>query len=316
MKPEREAILTILLIFCLTQLIGVYAGVQIFNVTQTNPELEKTFNVSPAPKSDISNTFFYLGAVLLGAVVMVLTIKFYKGKFMFKFLELIIVGNGAAVVGFAVLLFFFSLEFAIGGGILIGIVAALIRFSREEKIVRNTAAILASAGIGAMFGYSLGFVPAVLFAVALSFYDFFAVFIAKHMITFAQHFSAKNLSFSVVAASGKDKKIEIPVEKAKSMGMQVTDDEMKSGKKKIETKQVHLELGTGDLVIPLVLAVSALPVYGLLGSYMIIMSSLVGLLFVLSEVMKKKRFLPALPYLIIPCLIMIFILHLLQNKGF
>jgi len=115
------------------------------------------------------------------------------------------------------------------------------------------------------------------------------------MVTFAKHFSAKNLSFSVVASAGKEKEITVPVKEAKEYGMNITQNDVKRGKVEIKAKEFHLELGTGDLVIPLVLSVSAYPVFGLIGSIMIILAGLVGLTVVLKEVTQKHNFQPALP---------------------
>ena len=312
MAFSSKVLFTIILIFFATQVIGLYTGITVIDITSRNPELENSFNVAPAPRGDMVNTGIFFLGVVLGAVFMIFFIKWYKGKFLFKVLEFVIVSSGTSTVFFSFFIpFNVGIDYAFVLGISLGLLFAIVRFLREETIIRNSAAVLASAGIGAMFGYSIGLFPAIVLSIALAFYDIFAVFIAKYMVTFAKHFSAKNLSFSVVASAGKEKEITVPIKEAKDYGMNITQKDVKRGKVEIKTKEFHLELGTGDLVIPLVLSVSAYPVFGLIGSIMIILAGLAGLTVVLKEVTQKHNFQPALPYIVTPCLIVITILFML-----
>ncbi len=286
-----------LLIFIITQMLGLYTGVTLTLLSIEHPELEETFNVAPAPRGDMFNTLFFFVGVLLGAGVMLLVIRFYKGKLMFKFLEFAVVCMGSSIVIFSLVLVL-GIDTALVIGLLCGVIIAVLRFIMDQAIVRNSAAVLASAGLGAVIGYSIGLVPAVIFGILLAIYDIFAVFIAKFMIKFAQHFSGRNLSFSVVASSGKYKSMTMPVQKAEQVGMKVTPEEMKKGSKQIKVKEVHLELGTGDLVIPLVLCVATFQSLGMLAALMVMVGSVIGLGTVLVHVLTRKSFMPALPYII------------------
>ncbi len=310
MEPKNKVILTIMIIFILTQILGLYSGIQIINLSIEHPELEETFNIAPAPKDDMMNVAFFVGGVLIGAIIMIFTIKVYHGKFMFKLLELFIVGSGTTVVMFTLFLFT-GLELSLTIGLAIGAVIGITRFIREETWIRNMGAVMASAGVGALFGYSLGLIPSIMLAIVLIFYDIFAVFIGKYMITFAKHFSAKNLSFSIVANSGKDENLKISTNEAKKYDMSITKDEEKNGVKNMKVQNMHLELGTGDLVIPLIITVSAYPVLGLQGSLLVMLASILGTLWALKEVTTKRTFLPALPYILTPTLIVLGILYLI-----
>lgn len=310
-KSQNKAFFYIFILFTITQVIGLYTGITITNVTQTHPELEQSFNIAPAPRGDIFNTLFLFMGIITGAGIMLLLIKFYKGKLLYKILEFFVVSGGSATVLFSFLLFL-GIENAVILGTLGGLIMSIIRFLREETVVRNTAAVMASAGIGAIFGYSIGLMPAIILSIVLIFYDIFAVFIAKYMITFAKHFSAKNLSFSIVATAGKEKKITIPVKEAKEYGVKVSKKELLSGEKHLKIREVHLELGTGDLTVPLMLSVAGYQAFGMMGAVIISLGAILGIIITLREIAKKQRFLPGLPYILTPCLIVIFILFILS----
>lgn len=138
----------------------------------------------------------------------------------------------------------------------------------KSVLVRNASAVIAIAGVGALIGVTLGVIPVLVFLILLSVYDFIAVFKTKHMVKLAKGISKRNLSFTVA----------------------------------IPTKEHTFELGTGDLVLPLVFAVSVMnaspsgfPLY-LLPAGLILLASLAGLLFTINWVSKHVgKALPALP---------------------
>ena len=95
---------------------------------------------------------------------------------------------------------------------------------RKNIWLRNLASILAAAGAGPLIGYNFGIIPVALFLVILAGYDIIAVFYTKHMVTLAKSITKKNLAFTFA----------------------------------LPTTDHQFELGTGDMVIPLVFAVSVL----------------------------------------------------------
>jgi presenilin-like A22 family membrane protease len=134
---------------------------------------------------------------------------------------------------------------------------------------RNVAAIVAVAGVGALIGVSLGVVPVLIFLILLSVYDFIAVFKTKHMVRLAKGISGRNLAFTVALPS----------------------------------KKHQFELGTGDLVMPLVFAVSVMKTSQPLGfpgfvvpAAMVLVASFIGLLLTINYVRTRiGKALPALP---------------------
>jgi presenilin-like A22 family membrane protease len=125
--------------------------------------------------------------------------------------------------------------------------------------------------VGALLGVSIGVLPVIVFLILLAAYDYIAVFKTKHMVTMAKAVAKKNLSFTFA----------------------------------LPTQKHQFELGTGDLVMPLVFSVSVLndslargliwPV-ATLPSIIILLAAFLGLAFTLDYGSKNVgKALPALP---------------------
>jgi len=253
--------------FIIAQAIGLFVGIQM----SASPEFSE-FNVSPTQQpGDIMNSLIFIGYVILGAVIVVLMLRFYKGLLVFKFMEGLIIFVSSNIV-FTVILYAVGFPLFIELGFFLSM--ALVGAKYLYPQVKNLTAIIASAGVGAVFGFSLDMLPALVLIVGLSIYDFVSVFWTKHMVYMAKELSKKDLSFSITA---KERRY------VKELGKE---------------EESRLELGTGDMAIPLMLAVSAYKMsatLGLLYSIAVVIGSTVGLVFVLVYVTKRRVFLPALP---------------------
>ena len=214
---------------------------------------------------DVENALYLFVAILVFTGFFLLMLKLYKGPALFKILEAIVVFSASWIV-FSV--FLPSVAF------MLAILLVAVRIAIPKNILfRNASSIISVAGIGALIGISLGVVPVLIFLVLLSVYDFIAVFKTKHMVTLAKNISKKNLAFTFA----------IPSKKLKH----------------------QFELGTGDMVMPLMFAVSVMSASALKGiSYpnylvpvtLILLGSLVGLLWTINYSSKHVgKALPALP---------------------
>ncbi|NUN11257.1 hypothetical protein HUU53_01275 [Candidatus Micrarchaeota archaeon] len=139
-----------------------------------------------------------------------------------------------------------------------GLAAAGLRLASEKMRVPL---LLFSAGVvGGLLGASLDFLPAVILGIGLSAYDLYAVFYSKHMVALAEKLGERKAAFAV----------------------------------SLNVQKERITLGTGDLVIPVMLATAFLKtslVYGLAS----IIGSVIGL-FCLIVVMEARRgYYPALP---------------------
>lgn len=148
-----------------------------------------------------------------------------------------------------------------------GVVALrLLKPQTGQVILMVTIAI-----VGGLLGSSFDLLPAALLAVLLAGYDIVAVFYTKHMVTLAKELAHRQAAFSIKVTQEKDK----------------------------------LELGTGDVVIPAMLIVSA----NRIGSNAItttlgeiswpaligLVGAVIGITALLIVVEKRKGYWPALP---------------------
>ncbi|MFA5382435.1 MAG: presenilin family intramembrane aspartyl protease [Candidatus Micrarchaeia archaeon] len=293
-----------ILFFILAQILGALVGVLLITNSILVPEFEE-MRVTPIGETgDLLNGVFFIFYILFGAVVFYLVIKYYKGVFVFRSMEFIIILFASSIV-FFVLLYSFVPGLGINESFFIGFLIALILAGTKwlTHKARNIAAILSSAGVGAVFGFSLGFWPAVLLTIGLSIYDYIAVFKTKHMITFAKTLSEKNLSFSLQVQ-------KTDIKKTQKTSKQISKNDENYSFKGNERQK--MELGTGDLIMPIMLSVSSFYVFGILGTLFVILGAVVSFILLIYYISKRKLFLPALPPLITGCLISLGILYLLS----
>ncbi|PIN98620.1 MAG: hypothetical protein COT90_03330 [Candidatus Diapherotrites archaeon CG10_big_fil_rev_8_21_14_0_10_31_34] len=251
------------------QLIGLFLITQMLGLfVGTNliaSGLEREGIVNDNPDDPINSVGLFV--YILGFTgILLIVLKFYKGDLLFKLLEAMLVFLTSVIV------FGFLIPEEIGLLALIlplGIVIARFVF-RKNIWLRNLASVLAAAGAGPLIGYNFGIIPVSLFLVILAGYDIIAVFYTKHMVTLANAIVKKNLAFTFA----------------------------------LPTTEHQFELGTGDMVIPLVFAVSVLVEttksfsfpFALISPLIVLWGSLIGLLLTIHYSSKNVgQALPALP---------------------
>ncbi|MCX6769735.1 MAG: presenilin family intramembrane aspartyl protease [Candidatus Micrarchaeota archaeon] len=264
MKPY----LKIALFFAFVQMLGIYTGAILFEGVKSYPDLS-SIAVNPiANQNDPLNALFFIALVL--------------PIFWHPNMERVLESAWPASLGAATLqekVFFASLMF----GTVAGLLLAAAKFASDR--IKNAAALISSAGVGALFGFSLGFLPAVLFVILLSIYDYIAVFKTRHMIEMARELSTRQLSFAITAK-------DVPARRKSETDEAYVDRAMEEGER--------LDLGTGDLSVPLMISVSAyaaptLGPNGLIYALAVAAGSTISLYLLLQFVSKQKVFLPALP---------------------
>jgi presenilin-like A22 family membrane protease len=247
----------LLLIFSVTQFLGLYAASNYLNLIKAG--LAQTFFENP---ESASNSVIFLILILFSTAIVFLILKFLKVAL--KILEAIVIFIASALTFD---LIFLNLNFPIG--IILASILTFFRFYKPSSLTLNLALIFSASGVATIFGSSLGIIPSLLLLIFLSAYDFFSVFISKHMIYLAKEFSKEQTSF----IAGR------PIE----------------FKKKISGRKTFSRLGGGDIIIPLIFSISALRSYGLFSALLSISGSILALYFLLSTKLTKP--LPALPFI-------------------
>jgi presenilin-like A22 family membrane protease len=297
---KMKTYLQVALFFAATQALGIYAGVALIDAAMTDADIQ-SLSVAPMPNAnDPLNALFFIGYILAGAVLVVFAARHYKGMLLFQLLEAMVIFSASSIVFFAACMAALNMDFvtALLAGSALGALLAATKFFYQQA--KNAAAIISSAGVGAIFGFSLGFFPAVLFTILLSVYDYVAVFKTRHMVEMARELSTRQLSFAVTAKN-------VPARKAKEPVEEYVERAEKEGER--------LDLGTGDLSVPAMMSVSAytLGPNGLVYSLAVAAGSTLALYMLLKFVSKQRVFLPALPPI---CLGGMIALLLVKLAGF
>ncbi len=291
------AVEKIVLLFLFAQLLALWAGVSLIGAAKQAPELYD-LSVSPTKNpEDPLNSAYFLLMVIAGAAGIMLVLRFYHGKFLFRMLEFFVVSSTCFTLAFGILLSLgiFTLETALALAGLFGFLAGASKFFILR--LKNFAAVLSSAGFGALFGFSAGLLPAILFVIGISVYDYVAVFKTRHMLAMSRALGSGSLSFTITASSHKQSQIPKEEVRAPASVKLLSKPPMPSSSSQVRPtdEEERLDLGTGDLAVPAMLAVSAYPVAGIAGSAAVIAGSTVSLYFLLHFVLSKRVALPAMP---------------------
>jgi len=144
--------------------------------------------------SEPGNALLFFAYVISASVVLLLLLKFYKGKKLFLILEYLLV--------FAAVQLFSSLYFNEFFSLALGIVALAARIFVPKT--RFFLLLYSTAVVGALLGASLDLLPSVLLASLLAGYDVIAVFWSKHMITLAKNLEKRGAAFSLQLKRGTE----------------------------------------------------------------------------------------------------------------
>lgn len=249
----------LLIIFLVAQTLGLLVADKLI-------QEKVTVTIVTDNPDDVENSAGLFLYILFGTAMLLILIKFVKGRFLFWALKAV---ESLAIFGTSLIVFAVFWD-----SILVVFLAIILVIARnvfyKNLHLRNISSTLATAGAGALIGVSLGVIPIIVFLIALSVYDYIAVFKTKHMVTIAKSVTKKNLSFTYA----------------------------------LPTKEHQFELGTGDLVMPLAFASSVLAAtkgihafpYYFIPSILILLASLAGLVLTLGYLSKRiGKALPALP---------------------
>ncbi len=303
-KPMRIGSFLMLMSFINVQLLAIVVG-WLFIIAG--------LTVTEDP-SDVGNSAVFMFSILAAAVVIYYVLKYYKGKLLFYLLELGLIFTAFTLfcgifpfqeIAFGTDGMKFLLEcgkglFCINIPLIIGLAAVVLRVFFSSY--RNIFLMFATAIVGALLGASLDVMPAALLAMGLAVYDVIAVFYTKHMVTLAKELGEREAGFSIVFPSDYKSKVVVPRGKEKKF---------RQFYKKVQMEAV--ELGTGDLAIPAMLAVSALKISFWHGMAAMLGGTIgISLLFYFIE--KKKGFWPALPPIVFFALLLLLIYNYLPFR--
>ncbi len=204
--------------------------------------------------------------ILVGAAMMLVLIKFYKGELLFRLIEFGIVSMATSIVVYSFVRPFLQVDVAMACSVFCGLGVGTARLVTKEW--KNLVAVVATAGAGAVFGFSLSLGAAFLFLLLLAVYDYIAVFRTKHMITMAEEIIKKDVAFTV----SQERTV------------------MVAGKPKKE----RIDIGTGDFLAPIMVEVAAYKI-GMGAMLTGFIGALVGFWFMIFVLYTQRKTIPAIP---------------------
>ncbi len=306
---EYRQLIQIIVMFVLVQFAGLLLATQVFTGT-TYQQVSGIQTISSS-----LNALFYIAYIVIFSVILILIFKIYKGDKLFLILE----GAVVFIASFVVFVVAISaltgnafynlygnsttLVLAIAAILAIGLVIA--KYKRPR--LRNITAMIASVGVGLVLGLSFSFLAAVIFMIILAVYDFIAVFITKHMIALGNMAISKNLSFLVMVNEVEAVPLSSLSASQKKEYERTKKDIVKQNgsviRKLVDSNMVpfmaRTALGTGDLAMPLMLAIAAYKVHlNFILSFVIIIGAIFGLVLTMLILRRYKRALPAIPPLL------------------
>ncbi len=263
---NKSLLLQFLALFVITSLVGLLVA-----STFIREDIQVVI-VNPDKESVENSVGLFLYIIIATAVFLgIIKLLPKRTYLMFKIFEGFALFFMVPIVLWAVLsLFFKPEEFELALQPIAVLMVILRNAVPEHVLLRNVSTVILAAGIGAFLGTGIGVLPIILFLVVMSVYDYIAVFKTKHMVTLAKAVTEKNLSFTFA----------------------------------MPTPEHQFELGTGDIVLPLAFAVSALhqfvPTLGYpnywIPPLLILLASVVGLVLTLQRSSQHVgKPLPALP---------------------
>lgn len=285
--------------FLIVQFGGLLLTVATVNSLQTYQSY-----ISAGPQvNSLEGAFIYLIEIVALAILLILIFKFLKSKYIFIIIEALVVVLATAFVlllAFSDLLPNVSLTYLVVISAAISII--LIIAKNLKQWLRNTLAVISSIGVGVLIGLN-GFTFAFVLMLLISVYDYIAVFVTKHMLTIAQAASSRNLALLV----GSSDVEAVPRKYVSSKDLKEFNKQVKASKiqdptikRLIDSGHVtvlsQVQLGTGDLAIPLMVSVSAYVTFlNYFAPVMVIAGAMCGMIFTMYLLKKYMVALPAIP---------------------
>ena len=315
MKHNLKITLTIILMFLITQLIGIYvvnyySSVQIVDNVPLNvsaPSLPLGLG-HPEIKNESDFLTLYLPTILtafiLAAALLFLLSKL-KIDFILKAWFFIVITIALTI---AVLAFLPQFEYSLYFGLAIAISLAVLKTFKRNPVFHNFTELFIYPGIAAVFVPILNIFSMVALLFVISLYDVWAVWHSGIMQKLAKY-QINNLKvFPGFFLPHMTKETKSMIKKMKE-----------SGNEKKEFKVNVAILGGGDIVFPIIASGVALKTLGFttiaglkvpLASLLIVIGAFLGLAYLLFS-SKEKRFYPAMPFISIGILVGMIISHLI-----
>jgi len=291
MKHAAKITLFLVFLFLATQFLGLIITSRYVDSVKTVETGELSWKALPSiggfdlerPAIDPAKSVLYiLGAIILGTILILLLIK-WKHISLWKLWFFIAVALCLHIA--------FSAFISAGYSLILALIFSFIKVYRPNIFVHNFTELFIYSGLAVIFVPVMNLFAAFILMILLSFYDMYAVWKSKHMVSMAK-FQTKSGVFAGVVMPYKMPKLRAKTKKSSA---------------KIKTAI----LGGGDLGFPLIFTGVVFKSVGLYYSMIIPIFAAIALLLLLLF-SKKDHFYPAMPFLTIGCFVGYFVVLLVS----
>jgi len=286
--------LTQVVFYVVSFTVAIYSTLQINKILAAQAEISHLAanlpkGVVPVLPSDLANiqnlnapefiTFSqFIIAFVFATVFFIVLIKTRYGSVLFRVIFLVALFAGSQVI--------FRAWLNQDISIVLAALLVLARYIFPNVAVHNFAMIIAITGVAVDLGMNIKPSEAILILIAISVYDFLAVYVTGHMVRMLKGTISSGTIFAMIVPQNlRDMaKMVSEVGKEKSIGGEEN------------SKNAYVYLGGGDLAFPMVMAVAALKI-GLFSAIITTVGALFGLLAlnIIFAIQKDRRPMAALP---------------------
>lgn len=257
-----EYLSPIVVLYLFSHLLGLTAALTLYN-TQV---AQGTAVVNSSPMSGL-----YLFGIILAATVLMLLLYRYSLGFILK--------GWFYLAIFFTLLIFFATFLPPGAALGAAVAGFIVRKLTPDIWTRNLVDAMSYAGVGAFFGTMIGVVPAGIFLLLVALYDLFAVNVSEHMVDLVEQ--------------GMDTDTFMGLMYPKEGNAVPAGDVSDVDQEDLEQVQVGI-VGGGDVVIPMIFAVSLMKQFSPIASSFASIGAGLGLAILLKKA-REGTYYPAIP---------------------
>jgi len=235
-----------------------------------------------APEFITVNQFII--SFFLATLFFIVLIKTKYGAALFRFIFYIALLAGAQII----LRVWLSQELSI----ILALLTVLARYIFPRLAIHDFALIIAITGIAVNLGMNIKINEAILILIAVSVYDYLAVYVTGHMVRMMKSSISAGTIFAIIIPQNFRDLVKTVSEVGKNKEKIMLNPSLQ----KMELGRDFVYLGGGDLAFPLIMAVAALKI-GLYSAIITAIGALVGLLALnlIFALQKERRPMAALP---------------------
>ena len=308
MKHTIKATIVLLILFVLTQIIGVGVLAQYIDIEKSAEtgetvlyyeEYETTYITPPEVENESLSFFYIIIPVAVGTIFLLLIIKYAK-KRLWKawFFLAVLIMLIAAFSPFVRKIFG---DYGIYVTVFMALILTYYKVLKKNIFIHNFTELFIYGGLAALFVPILNIISITVVFLLFAVYDAYAVWKSKHMIKMAEFQKSEKLFAGLYFpyAHGDNKNTsEKSKEKNKTL---ITKGRLKAEKAEYAPREAIL--GGGDCALPLLFLGVVMKMTGSIYlPFIIIATSSISLaaLFLLGE---KNKYYPAIPFLAVGCYI-------------